>query len=80
MGGHLKEDGTLQDDLSPEVLSLAKRVSREMAEFMAEINSDFMEFVGVCEEADRELKGHQQWMSDWEPVLQKLKLRTHIAQ
>ena len=43
VSSYLKEDGALQDDLSPEVLSLIERVSREIAEFMAEINSDFME-------------------------------------
>ena len=78
VSSYLNEDGTLKDDLPPEVLSLVERVSREVAEFMAEINSDFMEFVGVCEEADRELTGHQQYMSDWETVVLKLKPRTHI--
>ena len=77
VSSYLKEDGALQDDLSPEVLSLIERVSREIAEFMAEINSDFMEFVGVCDEADNELRGHQLWMSEWETVLLKLRSRTN---
>ena len=78
ISSYLQENGTIRDNLPPESLSAIKRVGQEISAFMQEINGDFMEFVGVYEAADNALSGHQMWMSDWENVLSKIKVRTPV--